>query len=343
MVMPLQNSLTLKPVVEILDQMTSRQEVDRAMRRVAINRRLIAGPPTYLPLDIEARLAEALARRVGERHLGARAGQHYKYEKLSWYSDYVLSAPTLGVAFLRAAKALPVIHTGSYVSIERKGQHVVLLFHSEIQHVLGARHIDECLPMMMIDLARHFLGDTWMPDRVELPTASKPGLNDLEAIYSAPVTFRSEAAGIALDRQNLDVANPNSFSVNKRVMLRDLPSLIGVLPPRTFTDTVLQILRFQIVLDDISIDAVAERLSIGVQAMQRQLRAEGTSFRQVRELFLKARATDLLRETDHSVAEIARSLGYEETNSFRRAFRKWTGLTPTEFTTASQPLLPTNG
>lgn len=34
----------------------------------------------------------------------------------------------------------------------------------------------------------------------------------------------------------------------------------------------------------------------------------------------------LLAEPDISIDEVARSLGYCETNSFRRAFRKWTGL-----------------
>ena len=39
----------------------------------------------------------------------------------------------------------------------------------------------------------------------------------------------------------------------------------------------------------------------------------------------------MLIETDHSIAEIAQALGYEEVNSFRRAFQNWTGLSPGAF------------
>jgi len=51
--------------------------------------------------------------------------------------------------------------------------------------------------------------------------------------------------------------------------------------------------------------------------------------------FAAQRVPDLARamliETDHSIAEIAQALGYEEVNSFRRAFQNWTGLSPGAF------------
>ena len=71
---------------------------------------------------------------------------------------------------------------------------------------------------------------------------------------------------------------------------------------------------------------MSDRLFIGPRKLQRALKAESTSFREVRERFLEARARALLAEPDISIDAVARSLGYTETNSFRRAFRKWTGL-----------------
>ena len=55
---------------------------------------------------------------------------------------------------------------------------------------------------------------------------------------------------------------------------------------------------------------------------------EGTSFREVKATFIETRARELLAESDLGLDEIARSLGYREPNSFRRAFRTWMGLSP---------------
>jgi AraC-like DNA-binding protein len=41
-----------------------------------------------------------------------------------------------------------------------------------------------------------------------------------------------------------------------------------------------------------------------------------------------ARAAELLRETDHGIAEIAERVGYESVPSFSKAFKKWRGVSP---------------
>ena len=172
MVIPLQNSLALRHVVASMDAVASCADVGWALRSIDIDRHLISGPPVFFPLNTTARLVEALARRVGERHLGALIGQRSEYSDLSWYSEFVLTAPTLGEAFQRGAKALPTIHPGCRVSLDSRDGHAILLFHSEIQNVIGSHHIDEFMPMMLIDLGRRFLGSGWLPAWVELPHSS---------------------------------------------------------------------------------------------------------------------------------------------------------------------------
>ncbi len=78
-------------------------------------------------------------------------------------------------------------------------------------------------------------------------------------------------------------------------------------------------------------EAVAARLGLGKRTMQRKLEAEGYTFREILASFRTERAKELLRETELSVQDIAASLGYLEVNSFRRAFHRWEGVTPTEF------------
>lgn len=80
-----------------------------------------------------------------------------------------------------------------------------------------------------------------------------------------------------------------------------------------------------------SIEEVADRLAISKRSLQRKLNDESFSYQAV----LKATRHDLadyyLARSSISLVEIAYLLGFQDSNSFIRAFRGWTGQTPGEY------------
>lgn len=78
-------------------------------------------------------------------------------------------------------------------------------------------------------------------------------------------------------------------------------------------------------------DDVAEKLGVSKRTLQRKLTDENTSFQKqlngVRELLAK----HYIRNTDMSSDDIAFLLGYQELNSFLRAFSTWTGKSISEY------------
>ena len=75
-------------------------------------------------------------------------------------------------------------------------------------------------------------------------------------------------------------------------------------------------------------DAVSRRLAMSRRTLQRHLDAEGLSFTGLLRETRQALARHYLGNTRLPAAEIAFLLGFEEPNSFYRAFRRWTGQTP---------------
>lgn len=73
---------------------------------------------------------------------------------------------------------------------------------------------------------------------------------------------------------------------------------------------------------------VASRLAVSPRTLQRHLRNEGTSFQQVLDGLREELARNYLVKSEYSSGQIAFLLGYEDPNSFYRAFRGWTGQTP---------------
>lgn len=78
------------------------------------------------------------------------------------------------------------------------------------------------------------------------------------------------------------------------------------------------------------LETISSRLCMTSRTLRRKLEAEGTSFRELIDNVRSALANDYLKSSGLSVDEIASALGFNDPTSFRRAFRRWTGKTPTE-------------
>lgn len=76
---------------------------------------------------------------------------------------------------------------------------------------------------------------------------------------------------------------------------------------------------------------MANTLGIPLSTFRRRLARSGTSFRALREEVLQDSAQTLLLRRDVSIAEVAARLGFSDATAFRRAFRKWLGMTPSEW------------
>ncbi|MAT93361.1 MAG: hypothetical protein CME59_12240 [Halioglobus sp.] len=81
----------------------------------------------------------------------------------------------------------------------------------------------------------------------------------------------------------------------------------------------------------LSMPELTAALNQSASTLYRRLREEGGSYQQLKNEFRCTYARRLLQNRQATVGDIAELLGFRETGSFIRAFRGWTGLTPSEF------------
>lgn len=78
-------------------------------------------------------------------------------------------------------------------------------------------------------------------------------------------------------------------------------------------------------------ESLASGYGLSAQTLRRRLKAEGCSYPQIKDQIRQDLAIERLRVQRLSVAEIARQLGFSESRAFTRAFRHWTGSSPSEY------------
>jgi AraC-like DNA-binding protein len=122
----------------------------------------------------------------------------------------------------------------------------------------------------------------------------------------------------------LPAANPDVALANERVMLEYLERLDRA-------DIVAQVRRRTLELlpsgQPTQLE-IARGLALSPRTLHRRLAESGTGFAELLDSTRRELAAGYLQRTDYSVAEVAYLVGFAEVSSFNRAFRRWTGRSP---------------
>ena len=76
---------------------------------------------------------------------------------------------------------------------------------------------------------------------------------------------------------------------------------------------------------------IAKRVGMSLRNMQRKLAEEGSSFQALLDEIRAALARSYLDEGRYSVSEITYLLGFAGVSNFSRAFKRWTGVSPSAY------------
>jgi AraC-like DNA-binding protein len=178
-----------------------------------------------------------------------------------------------------------------------------------------------------VELGRHCTQKLLRPKRVELRRSpEKTGVH--AAYFDCPVKFSARRNALLLNSVDLD--RP-FIGYNKELLEMLQPQLTRASDRRrqaSVSQQVKWILKRLIAGNRPDISTVARELGLSGRTLQRRIDEEGASFRQ---LTLEARqelVRRYLTQTSMEINEVAYLLGYEDSNSFYRAFRTWEGTTP---------------
>ena len=80
--------------------------------------------------------------------------------------------------------------------------------------------------------------------------------------------------------------------------------------------------------------AVARRLAMSAATLRRRLEAEGSTFSDIVDQLRRDLAVQYLCEPGTGISEAAFLLGFSSVTAFTRAFRRWKGVSPTEYRNA---------
>ncbi|HEX2710834.1 MAG TPA: AraC family transcriptional regulator [Candidatus Acidoferrales bacterium] len=218
---------------------------------------------------------------------------------------------------------------------ERAVQFVWLLAHEKEPPLL----VDTCFAWI-VGIGRRGTGRALNPKRVELERA--PTQREMyEAHFQSSVKFKASQNALVFSKADMDLP---FVTYNAELLAIVAPQLEAELreqlAQKTFSEQAKGILKRLIAGQRPGIDDLARELHLSTRTLQRRLTEQGITFQRLLEDARRELARHYLLHSTVELSETAYLLGYEDANSFFRAFHHWEGTSPGQWRIlqkASQP------
>jgi AraC-like DNA-binding protein len=183
----------------------------------------------------------------------------------------------------------------------------------------------------LLSLSSRGLGEPLNPLRVEL-VRHEQHAELLRRQFGCAVRFNSEADAIVLPIRSLD---RSLVTQNADLVSTMMPGLEEALDkrssPSTLSSRVKAVILKKMQGKRPAVDDIARELGLSGRTLQRRLEDEGTAYQKLLDEVRRETATRLLTSTALEPGEVGFILGFEELNSFTRAFQGWEGTTPSRW------------
>lgn len=291
---------------------------------------LMDNPENTIAVASGAELLARCAERTRCPHLGLLLGRQASLASLGVIGRLALNQTNVGTALRELARTQHLHGRAGVPAFVVKDDVAIYSLTLEGFLGIGALQVQDLSAAIGFNLIRDLCGPGWTPTEVMLPHSTPRDRRPYDRYFRAPVRFDAEWIGVAFPARWL----------SHRVTGAD-PSLRGTLQERVdaaaarsaddLTTRTRRALYILVMQGKGSMGSVADLMGMHRRTLNRRLAASGTSLSDLLEDVKSHIARQLLADTTMSIIEIASTLSYADAGTFTRAFRRWTGMPPSEW------------
>ena len=285
-----------------------------------------------VPYATFGRLMEEGARRSACEYFGLLVGQAWHLSNMGLVGELIRHSSTVGSGLRLGVVYHHLNSQGGVVFLQERG--AVAQFGYAIYHggVHGAHQIHDGVLAALINYMRELCGSSWVPSEVLLAHAPPADAGPYRRLFRCPVRFNSELSALRFAGHwlNRPVAGADPRT------LRKLEKQASELAQPDLIEKLYRSLRVLLLSGVTSGDALADMLAMHRRTLNRRLKEQGTTFREVLEDVRFEAARQLLSATQLTLDDIALALGYAGVSPFTRAFRRRSGTAPGEWRRAAK-------
>lgn len=290
-------------------------------------------PGARIPDAANRRLWARAVAATGDPCLGLVAAQHHEATSFHALGFGWLASRSLGDMFTRLVRYEKVLFSANWAVLEQaEGRTALRLVHQNDEEPAASCRTDNAFATLVYWI-RHLTRGDVAPAAVEFRHGDFGQRSRYEGVFKALLTFGADADRLWLEDDALGRSLPGGNLALAAEADRIIDAYLAGLTDEPITRRVRELLVDLLPQGEVALDGVAKRLFMSVRSLQRHLREEGHSFRNLLEETRRTLAIEYVRDGKHSLAEVAFRLGFSDQSGFSKAFKRWTGSSPAAYAT----------
>jgi AraC-like DNA-binding protein len=336
-----QRRRTRRAPVLLVDAVWARRvvaELDRArlptselLSAAGLRREQLSEPDARIPFHAHVTLFENTARALREPCFGFRLGSAVELTEAGLLAYITLNSRDLGEALRNTCRYLAILTEGAVCELRRDADEVLLLYSFVDPDVeMASRQLPEFAASLIVRVCDAITGHRARPVRVEL--RHDPACPMLARQLGLQVRVHQPRFAVVLDAASLAVPVVNADARLLDLLRRYADELLARRARKD--DLVGRAERW--VLENLHTGEVgamqlARALGMSARTLARRLAEQGLTPARLVEELRRELADRYLAERAFPLGRITYLLGYSDLSAFSRAFRRWTGRTPSEW------------
>jgi AraC-like DNA-binding protein len=304
---------------------------DVVFRQAGLDPALMDQSRARYPLERARAAWERVVDLTGNPCVGLELSAYLQATDLHALGYAFGASSTLRTALKRVCRYVSVVNDALVLELKDVGDGVELAgtggFGPEFRHPAGA----DSIWAVIVDMCRASYMEPLDPLEVSLMRPRPECAQDYVDLFRCPVRFGAAIPAILFPSSAMDRLLPARNRELARNNDRVLSGLHAALRKDVLIERVKSALIDELPSGTPSDDRIAETLFMSARTLQRRLAAEGTSFSQLLDAVRRELAEGYIQDPSLPISEIGFLLGFSELSGFSRAFKRWTGASPTAY------------
>lgn len=183
-----------------------------------------------------------------------------------------------------------------------------------------------------LNWVRVFVNNRVYPKRLSFQYAKPENVEAYEKHFQCPMTFDSPDNVIAFDIKLLDYQAKQYNEYLYSILKARADKILTTLDTNAnFIENIKSMIAGRLSNGNFSIDDIASSLNVSKRTLHRKLSDENVTYQALLDDMRKKMAISYLTEGACSASNLPYLVGYSDTRSFNRAFKRWTGQSVSEY------------
>lgn len=295
--------------------------------QVGLSREPFRDPDARVKMSDMIRVWEEAERRTKNPCIGFEVGMSLRATNFHAVGYAWLSSATIREALNRLVRYQKLLSTAADMAFEEDETGGAFVLDG---HAMAPQGVDAAL-CAIVQLCRDVSYEEFAPNAVSMVREQPPCVQKVATFLNCPVQYSAERNVLHFTNEALDEHLPRNNPALVQASEEIAQQYIARMDKSDVVSKARVLLIGQLPDGEPSRKALAQSLHMSERTLARRLADSDYTFTSLVDEIRDNLARDYLRQSRFSVTDVAFLLGFSDQSNFARAFKRWTGLSPSEF------------